>query len=642
MPRFNTIPKAALFRRRRFLTLLHYLFILAFSLSLPLGLAQSVLASPSSVAPTIPLQPYAYAIANSATGYDLMVGDGVNKDRRIARVKVDSIYFTDVTAKLSTDGTQAIFRVTGDRYGGSSLYNVSVATGKFVQVASAKTASEGIGTYAWSPAGNTMAFVRAAPALDPALMDDAYGTIYIYSVGFQAVKLKSSNGNDHLLGFASDGLGVYVSRRETAGNFTLEHLVYLPLTGNSAAAMITSTPDLRYTGYTLLALPNTTPRVAFLAEGDLSLAAQNSNGGQATSGITTTLSISPNAKGSGSLTSPSGFGLVTSDILGLDPTLLRRDAEDYAHLSWTSDGSALLVGSTRNSWRIDLSGNRVALGTSVAALRPAAISRDGTFVVMTDNPTTRLVTLDYSTGKVSATRYVGVTPKPTAATLQMNVPYIQQVNDTAGSADGNWACGPTSIAMALAYYGKIEPWSVNQNERVARLASPPAPTPTPTGADYAPYITTEYTYNGHTYNATARDPSGNQLAGLYGTICPTGNASWPVMADVLAWHGLNSQHISITWDAIVAALKRGHPVLLGNKLTSEGHIILVVGYTSDGNLIVNDPYGNKFAPGYGTNDGQDVLYPWKRITPRNALEVIGVYPPPTATPVPTSTSTPIP
>ena len=103
-----------------------------------------------------------------------------------------------------------------------------------------------------------------------------------------------------------------------------------------------------------------------------------------------------------------------------------------------------------------------------------------------------------------------------------------------------------------------------------------------------------------------------------------------------------SQYVAVTWDGIVEALKRGHPVLLGNHLTSDGHILVVTGYTDDGNLLVNDPYGNRFAPGYGSNDGNSILYPWKRVTPRTALEVIGVYPPPTATSAPTQTNTPTP
>jgi uncharacterized protein YvpB len=262
--------------------------------------------------------------------------------------------------------------------------------------------------------------------------------------------------------------------------------------------------------------------------------------------------------------------------------------------------------------------------------------------VMTDNPTTRLVTLDGTTGKVIATRYLGVSPEADGEQVHLQVPYIQQVTDTSSGADGNWACGPTSVAMVLAYYGELAPWNVYQEERLAGYPLQAA-TPEPlTGAAFAPYITNEYSNNGHTYDATGADPRGNMLAGLYGAISPTGLASWPMMEQVLSWHGLQSRYVSATWDGIVGAVQRGHPVLLGNRLTYEGHILVVVGYTDDGNLVVNDPYGNRFAPGYGSNNGDGILYPWKRVTPRTALEVIGVYPPPTATPAPTFTSTPVP
>lgn len=571
-----------------------------------------------------------------------MAGDGVNKDRRIARVKVDSVYFADVGAKLSTDATQVAFRMSGDRAGGSSLYDVSVETGKYVRISLSRSASSGIGTYAWSPAGNTMAFVRSSAVGDPALVDQAYGTIYIYSVGFEAVKLKTSSGNDRLLGFAGDGLGVYVDRHETASadTGTLEHLVYLPLSGDAPSTLIKSQPSLKYSNYTLWP-SNTTPKVAFLAEGDFSLATGNSNVKQVIPGVVIAPRAESRADGSGNLTGPAGLGLVTSDVLGLNQILLRRDAENYTSFSWTPDGSGVLVGNSHGSWRVGMDGKRVALGVSVASLSPVTGSLDGTSVVMADNPTTRLVTLDYSTGEVEATRYVGVMPEAGAVAVQLQVPYIQQVNDTSGGADGNWACGPTSVAMVLAYYGEIAPWTTYQQERLAGYV-PPTATPGPaTGAAFAPYITNEYSNNGHTYSATGADPRGNRLAGLYGTISPTGLASWPMMAQVLTWHGLQSQYVAATWDGIVEALKRGHPVLLGNRLTSDGHILVVTGYTADGNLLVNDPYGNRFAPGYGSNDGNSILYPWKRVTPRTALEVIGVYPPPTATPAPTQTSTPV-
>jgi hypothetical protein len=158
-------------------------------------------------------------------------------------------------------------------------------------------------------------------------------------------------------------------------------------------------------------------------------------------------------------------------------------------------------------------------------------------------------------------------------------------------------------------------------------------------ADYAPYLTNAYTNNGHTYSATAPDPQGNKLAGLYGAISPSGLADWGRMKQVLQWHGLNTAYVSPTWDGVVAALKRGHPVILGNDLTAAGHIIVAIGYTSNQQLIVNDPYGNRFTSGYGANDGQAVYYAWNCSRVRNALEVIGTVPTPTDTPTITPTAT---
>jgi hypothetical protein len=219
------------------------------------------------------------------------------------------------------------------------------------------------------------------------------------------------------------------------------------------------------------------------------------------------------------------------------------------------------------------------------------------------------------------------------------VPYVHQVNDVDG-ADGNWACGPTSVLMVLAYYGKLEPWPQYEAEQAGR------PLQSTSGiqdmkANFAPYLTTTYTNNGHTYSATAPDPRGNRVAGLYGTIAPTGLADWGRVKQVLGWHGLQTQYVTPTWNGVVAALKRGHPVLLGNDLTPAGHVMVAIGYTANNQLIVNDPYGNRFAAGYGANNGQGVYYPWNCSRVHNALEVIGVYPPPVP-PTFTPTITPVP
>ncbi|MEO5952662.1 MAG: C39 family peptidase [Chloroflexia bacterium] len=223
--------------------------------------------------------------------------------------------------------------------------------------------------------------------------------------------------------------------------------------------------------------------------------------------------------------------------------------------------------------------------------------------------------------------------KPGKVVLQLNVPFIHQVNDISG-ADGNWACGPTSVAMALAYYGKIAPWP-GTSSASAQSSS------TPTGSPYGAYVTDVFTTSAHAYRSTASDPLGHPVAGLYGAICPTGLADWGLIARVLEWNGLTTQHVALTFEGVKAALKRGHPVLIGNSLTSAGHVLLAIGYTANNQLIVNDPYGNRFAPGYGSSDGQSLFYAWNCMRATNAVEVIGIYPPPaTVTPTPGPTDTP--
>src|SRR5207237_6400476 len=148
----------------------------------------------------------------------------------------------------SADASTAAFRVSGDKLGGSSIYSVDLKTGKYVQVAVSKTGAESIGAYAWSPAGNTMAFVRSAPAPDPANVDDSFGTIYVYSVGFKATALGGSHGSDRLVGFSGDGLGVYVSRLTQSSGGTLQDFVYLPLSGGDAGSRVVlhSQPGLQF------------------------------------------------------------------------------------------------------------------------------------------------------------------------------------------------------------------------------------------------------------------------------------------------------------------------------------------------------------------------------------------------------------
>lgn len=628
------------------------LFVLLLFVSLGLAASQHRSAGASGQSAPSAFLPFVYANASSNVSYDIMLSDGVSKDRRVARIKVDSVFFGNVAARLSIDRSTTAFRVSGDRLGGSSLYAVDTTSGKYVLIDSSKTAAESIGAFAWSPAGNTLAYVRSSPAPDPAAVDEAYGSVYIFSVGFKAMRLPSSNGNDRVIAFGGDGLGVYVARKE--GQY--EHLVYLPLSGGAARMVLQSRPVLQFSSCAVLSQPNFPTRLACLAEGNFAavyppkpivpVALPPS-----TAPIVEATPV-PQSKVPvyGNLSAPAGLGIVVAGASGEAPILLRRDAEAFPTLAWKPDGSALIMGGTRTgaAWAVDMAGNRRALSAPLQNMDPVTWSLDGSLVLLSDTPSTRLLSVNLNSGSVAATRYVGVTPKAAAAAVKLPVPYIHQVRDLADNGNGNWACGPTSIAMALAYYKRLEPWAsqvagdrvsapastfqptipppISQDSVTPMPTATPTRTPTPhaiTGADFAPYVTNKYTAFGHTYSAVARDPSGNYLAGLYGTIAPSGLADWQEMQAVLSWHNLSSQWVSDTWDGIVGALKRGHPVLLGNQLTSEGHIILVIGYTNDGNLIVNDPYGNRFTPGYGGNDGNGILYPWKMVTPRRALEVIG-------------------
>jgi hypothetical protein len=343
----------------------------------------------------------------------------------------------------------------------------------------------------------------------------------------------------------------------------------------------------------------------------------------------------------GRLSRPNGLGIIVSDPAGTMPVLLRRDAEAFSYVEWAGDGKGLMLGGTRSgaAWGVDMAGSKYSIDANLRDMR-AIHWVDGGTAILADNPASRLVTLNFRSGAVVSAKGVGIAARSGQPQMRLAVPYIHQVNDVS-SGNGSWACGPTSVAMTLAYYGKLLPWGQYVAEIEADLngTDPPPRSASRSlnGRDYAPYIYNGYSHNGRTYTTVSLDAGGSPMSGLYGTICPTGLASWQMIQSVLSSHGLGSTYVAVSFDGVVGALKRGHPVILGNELTAAGHILVVIGYTTDGSLLVHDPYGNRFEAGYGGNYGGGVLYPWKRATARRALEVIGVYPPPPPGPRPTRT-----
>ncbi|HMA36096.1 MAG TPA: C39 family peptidase, partial [Chloroflexia bacterium] len=245
-------------------------------------------------------------------------------------------------------------------------------------------------------------------------------------------------------------------------------------------------------------------------------------------------------------------------------------------------------------------------------------------------------------GAIVRTRYVGTAPVAGKPVQDLPVPYISQVWDTGVAFNGSWACGPTSVDMVLAYYGRLTPWPFTAGQ--ARLSAEdqlplqaagaePGSLDLQDGRLYGQYVIAPFTYKGRTFAAAGVDPAGHRVQGLYGTI--VGNlalARWEVMIDVLNLYNIDTDYIPVSWNEITAQIAKGNPVMLGTALTSSGHILVARGYTANGYLIVNDPYGNRFA-GYGDDNGGNIAYPWKKLQAKLAMVLRGTITPPPPPPI---------
>ncbi|MGE5842323.1 MAG: C39 family peptidase, partial [Deltaproteobacteria bacterium] len=194
---------------------------------------------------------------------------------------------------------------------------------------------------------------------------------------------------------------------------------------------------------------------------------------------------------------------------------------------------------------------------------------------------------------------------PAAAVVNYNVPFVHQVYDTADAFNGNWACGPTSAVMALAYFQKIAAHPIQIS------------IPTPHYNDYGWYVSEQYTYQSactgaHTFDRQQPDASGNMARGAYGS-CTTDGWSYKTLINTYVGnHDLRANlDDSPTTNEVQAELANGAVVILGTQLTgSGGHIVIARGYNDNGTFIVNDPYG---AGADGSFDGSNVTYTWSQM-----------------------------
>jgi hypothetical protein len=195
--------------------------------------------------------------------------------------------------------------------------------------------------------------------------------------------------------------------------------------------------------------------------------------------------------------------------------------------------------------------------------------------------------------------------------VDWNVPYIHQIDDTPDWFDGDWACGPTSAVMALAYYKRLAPRAEG----------------------YGWYVPNQYTQQSacsgvNTFDRMQYDAATppHEARGAYGACTNNGFADRGMIQDYVRKHDVGSYNYGSppTEADVQTELRGGAVVLLGTDFTASGHDVIVRGYTNDNPVryIVNDPAGDWHA-GYYNANGNGVQYTWAEMSPNWYIALYG-------------------
>lgn len=180
------------------------------------------------------------------------------------------------------------------------------------------------------------------------------------------------------------------------------------------------------------------------------------------------------------------------------------------------------------------------------------------------------------------------------------IPYVNQVYDTPDFHVGSGSCGPTTAAMALAWFNILPPWPTLVNKIY------------PHENDYGSYVADKYYFNGN-YYGTYTNPYSSDSWGAYSYMWASGSPS-SKMRDYFILHGLEAYQrwtLYCSFEDTKTEIDAGFPHSLCHYMTTAGHITLAKGYIDNQfTLLFHDPNGDKNTPGYPSYDGQNVFYDW--------------------------------
>ena len=95
------------------------------------------------------------------------------------------------------------------------------------------------------------------------------------------------------------------------------------------------------------------------------------------------------------------------------------------------------------------------------------------------------------------------------------------------------------------------------------------------------------------------------VTATYGAVVDSGGTAQQIQAGLISLGGLPAQVVSgpLTFQQIQTLISQGTPVIVQyeSPYLNEGHFVVIYGYTSDGNLLIDDPILGQFNVPYGSS-----------------------------------------